>query len=218
MVFSLPDRKVRDYVLFHGINQLSRREYHKWVRARALEGESWAMELRANVSDVQIAFDDCMVRLEAMAKSDSLGGVASFAQALPSALPLSKECLQATVETCSVTGLHARPCFCLYSSKSNAVPVHVHMNLLPRVQSFWTVCHFTTLLQECLTRYRSTLDSAEMSLAQTCKSFEESPELSRLVDYVTHCLHDVHTTLTVDNRLDIASGFYSVQPPTTDPI
>mgnify|MGYP006157412825 CR=1 FL=1 len=212
MVLSLPDGKVRDYVLFHGINQLSRREYHKWVRARALEGEAWATELRGNVTDVQAIIDDCIVRLEAMAKSDIMGGVASFAQALPTALPLSRRHLHTAVETCTVTGLHARPCFLLRNAKSNTTPVYVHMNLLERAQSFWTVCHFSTLLQECLACYRDTQDSTETSLAQTCERFEKSPELVRLVSYLQFCLLDVHTTLTVDNRLDIASGFYGVQP------
>lgn len=194
---------VRAFVLYNGVNQMSKREYQKWVRVRATAGEKWATELQENVGAVASFMEELILRMEAMSKCDNIGGFSSLCRILPTSAALSSKHVSSGVTTCAITGLHERPCFIIKGSKNNISPVAIHMTLLSRIQSLWTVRHFPSLLTTCIDAYSNGLTLT--SLGDTCERFSSSEELERLSKYLHFSLRDAQSIIQHENQYDIMS-------------
>jgi len=160
--------------------------------------QPWAKSMTESVGIVETYvgfFCDYILQLSRR----KYGGLSALCRIMPNALPITSDYTSWTLNDCIVTGIKQRPCFEIMSGKHGETSSFVHHAQIQCCQSIWTIMHLPQVLACAVSCFKE--QHTETNLVLIIKSFDESVERQRLVDYFAYAFDDVRQIFVEDNIL-----------------
>ena len=192
-----PDReKVASWILYKCINIISENEYMLFVQSERDNKSAWAIKMLNDVEEVKEYVLFWIRHMDLVAKRDN-SGISRVCKQLQNSLPISKKHCVFSLQDCALTGMRARPCFEIISSRDSFTPMHVHHSALEKCQSLWSLNNLDQMLAFSMRMFSERLDFG--NLQEVCTELEKSELKHTLVDYFNIVFDHVHSIFRKEN-------------------
>lgn len=197
---SLTEVEVEKFVDWVALQHISNGLYQGHVEQNALLQNESANAMLTAVESVESFLSywkDCTSVISR--RSDS--GISLLFRVIPDASPIVANRLTYTISDCVITGLKRRPCFQIFSAKTEEPLITAHHSLLVQCQLVWAFFHIRNLTETAVAE--AITGDIKPRLSAACAKWTSSPARAKTIRFFHKVFLNIPNVVRRDNNLNI---------------